>query len=132
MRAFIYNRIKNLPNKPTSLSTLSFYSSAGADNPTKPFLLIAMGTEVPPLGMPAEARTQMIPFTVWVHDEGSSMLRIDDAAVWLKNELPTETGFKVGNISVYHIKWEDTGQDVFDDFFKTNTRPVRFSMMTRR
>lgn len=132
MRAWIFNRINNLPNKPTSAASLSVYGSAGAEQPVAPFALVSMGMEIPPLGMPAESRTQLIPFTVWVHDLGSSMVRIDEVAVWLKNELPTQVGFKVGNMSIFEIKWEDTGGDVFDDHFKTNTRPVRFSMMTRR
>lgn len=132
MRAWLFNRITNLPNKPVSLAALTIYGSAGADQPAKPFLMIQMGVEQAPLGMPAESRTQEIPFTVWVHDTGASMLRIDDACVWLKNNLPMDIGVKVGSMSVYEIKWQDTGQDGYDDFFKTNTRPVRFTMMTRR
>lgn len=132
MRAWIFNRIKALNNKPASANALTYYSSAGASSPVGPFVLISMGTEVPPLGLPAESRTQLVPFTVWVHDSGESMLRIDEIAQWLKAELPTEVGFKVGNLSVYNIKWESTGDDAYDDHFRTNTRPVRFSMMTRR
>lgn len=132
MRAFVITRIKNLPNKPASLAGLTIMSSAAAEDPVEPFMIVSMDVEVTPLGMPDESRTQMVPFTCWVHDRGASMVRIDDAAVWLKNNMPTDMGFKVGNMSVYNIRWASTGGDVYDDHFKSNTRPVRFEMMTRR
>jgi hypothetical protein len=91
-----------------------------------------MGIEQPPLGMPMEARAQSIPFTVWVHDEPGSMLNIDDAAVALKDNLPIADGAVVGGMSVYEVRWSETGEDSYDDHYKTNCRPVRFSMMTRR
>jgi hypothetical protein len=132
MRAWIYNRISGLPNRPASWVGKDIKSSAAADQPVAPFIIISMGLESTPLAMPAESRTQEIPFTAWVHDNGASMLRIDEACVWLKNELPFEDGLKVGNMSIFRLKWELTGEDAFDDHFKTNVRPVRFSMMTRR
>lgn len=131
MRAWIYNRATALPGMPSGFAENAI-SSGAADNPRAPFLIISMGVEQPPIGMPASSRTQQIPFTVWVHDTPGSMLDIDDACVVLKNGLPTRDGFMVGGLSVYEVKWEDTGADAYDDHFKTNCRPVRFRMTTRR
>jgi hypothetical protein len=132
MRAWLYNRINGLANRPASWVGKDIYSSAASDQPQEPFMIISLNTEQPPPSMPASTRTQAIPFTVWVHDRGSSMLRIDDACVWLKNNLPFEDGITVGNMSIYNLVWELTGDDAYDDHFNTNTRPVRFTMMTRR
>jgi hypothetical protein len=73
-----------------------------------------------------------VPFATWVHDTPGSMLKIDDVAIALKNELPTLDGAVIGGLSRYALTWEETGQDAFDDHFGTNTRPVRFRAMTRR
>lgn len=131
MRTWLYNRIKAIGGFPAGMGTR--VSSAGAaENPIKPFMRVAMGVEQPPLGASPEERTQNIPFTVYCHDAPGSFLNIDDAAKLLKENLPTEDGAVVGNMSVYRIKWEETGEDGFDDHFGTIVRPVRFSMMTRR
>jgi hypothetical protein len=136
MRAWVFNRIKALGTIPAAYGTGAgmrvISSGSGLENPAKPFLLVSFGVEGKPLGATPEMRVQQVPFTVWVHDAPGSMLVIDDAAVALKNGLPTEDGLVVGNMSVYNLRWEETGEDVFDDFFHTNTRPVRFSMMTRK
>ena len=134
MRAWVYNRVLNL-GWPTSWANVGgkrVISSGSADQPKKPFLLVSMGVEQPPLGMPASSKTQSIPFTVWVHDEPGSMVRIDDMAMLVKAELPTNVPFKIGNLSVYEVRWVETGDDAYDDHFMTNARPVRFSAMTRR
>ena len=128
MRTWLYNRIKGLAGMPAGIAVIS---SGAADNPVAPFVIVQMGVEEPPLGAIAEERTQQIPFTVWVHDRPGSMISIDDICVALKDGLPVE-GIVVGNMSIYRLKWESTGQDAYDDHYKTNTRPVRFSMMTRR
>lgn len=135
MRTWIFNRIRNLSGIPNAFGVgndMRVISSGAADNPDSPFMIVSMGVEAPPLGATAEMRVQSIPFTVWVHDVPGSMLQIDEAAVALKNGLPTEDGVVAGGMSVYNVKWEDTGQDAYDDHYHTNTRPVRFSMMTRR
>lgn len=132
MRSWLYNRVKNIQNWPTYFSQDRVISSGSADQPVAPFLIISMGVEQPPLGLPASTRTQRIPFTVWVHDKPGSMLKIDDMAVALKDGLPTMDNLMVGGMSVYNLEWVETGADAFDDHFKTNTRPVRFTMMTRR
>jgi hypothetical protein len=135
MRAWIYNRIKGIGAMPAAFgagAAMRVISSGSADNPVKPFMVVQMGVEDPPVNSSAEERTQNIPFTVWVHDAPGSMLNIDDAAVALKNGLPTVDGAVVGGMSVYRVKWEATGEDAYDDHYHTNTRPVRFSMMTRR
>lgn len=132
MRTWLYNRISNLAGLDDAYKN-NVYSTGSADNPgSGKFLMINMGTEAPPLGLPRSARAQDVPFTVWVHDEPGSMVAIDDACVALKDGVPTEDGFMVGAMSVYGVKWEGTGDDSFDDHFGTNCRPVRFSMMTRR
>lgn len=132
MRTWIYNRIKAIAGLPTGVAD-RIISSGAANTPQQyPFLIVSMGVEQPPLGMPQSMRAQSIPFTVWVHDTPGSMLAIDDIAVALKNNLPTEDGAVVGGMSVYEVRWTDTGEDTYDDHFNTNTRPVRFSMMTRR
>lgn len=107
-------------------------SSGSADQPEPPFMLLGMQVEQPFPGMPASAKTGEIPFTVWVHDTPGSMLRIDEACIALQNNLPTEDGFMIGNMSVLRVKWTETGQDSFDDHFKTNCRPVRFAMVTAK
>jgi hypothetical protein len=133
MRTYVYNRIMGLALPSVFGSPARVISSGSSeDNPLKPFLIVQFDIEVKPLGMPASARTSRVPFTVWVHDEPGTMLNIDEAAFILKNDLPTLDGAKVGNMSHYGIEWEEIGQDAFDDHFKTNTRPVRFWMMTRR
>lgn len=133
MRTWVYNRIKGL-SLPSAFGTPPRIISAGTveTSPTKPFLLLSFGVEQPPLGAVAEMRVQNIPFTVWCHDLPGTFLDIDDATYVLKAQLPMVDGVRVGNMSVYNVKWEETGEDAFDDFFKTNTRPIRFSMMTRR
>lgn len=131
MRTWVYNRIKAITGLPAGIID-RIISSGSGDNPASPFMVVQMGTEDTPLGATAEERTQQVPFTVWVHDKPGSMVQIDDVCVLLKNNLPTEDGIKVGNMSVYRLKWESTGEDAYDDHFGTNTRPVRFSMMTRR
>jgi hypothetical protein len=136
MRAWVYNRIKAITSIPTAFGEAAnmriLSSGSGNENPVKPFLLVSFGVEQPPLGSVAEMRVQAIPFTVWVHDAPGSMLNIDDAAVALKNNLPTPDGQRVGGMSLYNLEWVETGEDAYDDFFGTNTRPVRFTMMTRR
>ena len=134
MRAWIYNRIKGLGTIPAAFGSganMRVTSSGSGDQPVKPFLVVQMGNEAPPLGATAEERTQAIPFTVWVHDEPGSMLPIDDACVALKNGLPTEA-VVVGGMSVYEVRWDDTGEDAYDDHYGSNCRPVRFTAMTRR
>lgn len=132
MRTWLYNRIRAIATLPTGVAD-RIISSGSADTPQQhPFLILSMGVEQSALGMPASMRAQQIPFTVWVHDKPGSMLVIDDIAVALKNNLPTADGAVVGGMSVYEVRWTDTGEDTYDDHFKTNTRPVRFSMMTRR
>lgn len=129
MRTWIYNRIKAILGDPTNWSLTS---SGSADNPATPFIVITMGTEQPPPGMPASSRTQQIPFTAWVHDAPGSMVRIDEMAVSLKDGLPTADGAVVGGLSVLGCVWTDTGEDAYDDHYGTNTRPVRFLLTTRR
>ena len=133
MRTWLYNRIANLPGLADEFKAADHILSSGAaDSPGAPFLMITMGSETPPLGLPRSAGAQDVPFTIWVHDEPGSMVRIDDACVALKDGVPSDDGFMVGAMSVYGVKWEGTGDDSFDDHFGTNCRPVRFSMMTRR
>lgn len=129
MRTWIYNRIKAILGDPT---IWSITSSGSADNPAPPFMVVSMGVEQPPLGMPASSRTQQIPFTVWVHDKPGSMVRIDEMAVALKDGLPTDLGAVVGGMSVLGLAWTDIGEDAYDDHYSTNTRPVRFVLTTRR
>jgi hypothetical protein len=135
MRTWIYNRIKAAieaaAGMPANLKD-RIISSGSADNPTPPFIVVSMGVEQPPLGMPASSRTQQIPFTAWVHDKPGSMVAIDDIAKTLKDALPTDSGAVVGNMSVLGCIWTDTGEDAFDDHYNTNTRPVRFMLTTRR
>ncbi len=134
MRTWVYNRIKGLPGIPNEYgvgAAMRVISSGAASSPEKPFLLVQFGVEQPPLEATAEMRVAWIPFTVWVHDKPGSMIHIDDAAVALKKGLPTPDGQKVGNMSLYELRWVETGEDTYDDHFMTNTRPVRFTMMTR-
>lgn len=134
MRTWIYNRIKAIVGIPTSFgvgSAMRVISSGSADQPVKPFLLVQFGVEQPPLGASAEERTQAVPFTVWVHDKPGSMVNIDDAARALKNGIPIAVGVVIGGLSIYEVRWVETGEDTYDDHFMTNTRPVRFSAMTR-
>lgn len=131
MRTWIYNRIKAIATLPGGMKD-RIISSGSADNPTPPFIVVSMGVEQPVPGMPTSSRTQTIPFTVWVHDAPGSMLNIDDAAVQLKNVLPTADGAQAGGMSVFECKWTDTGEDAYDDHYNTNTRPVRFVLTTRR
>lgn len=127
MRTWIYNRVKAI------IATWDVYGAGAADNPqSKPFAVITMDPELPTLGMPAEMRTQDIPFTVWLHDDPGSMLAIDDAAIALKSGMPTTSGAVVGGMSVYECRWEMTGNDAYDDHYNTSSRPVRFSLITRR
>ena len=135
MRTWIYNRIKGLAGIPTAFgvgNAMRLISSGAADDPKAPFMIVSMGVESEFPGATAEMRLARIPFTVWVHDTPGSMLQIDEACVALKNGLPVPNGAVVGGMSVYECRWIETGQDVFDDHFKTNTRPVRFTLVTRR
>lgn len=128
MRTWVFNRVKAI----TSLDDDHVLSSgSGLSTPTGVFAVISMGVESAFPSMPSERKPSIIPFTIWLHAGlDASMLDIDDPAVLLKNGLATEDGFKVGNLSVYRVKWEETGQDAFDDHWGTNCRPVRFSMVT--
>lgn len=135
MRTWLFNRIRGITSIPAAFGsgdTLRLFASGAADNPEKPFMVVTMGIERPPLELPRSARAQAVPFIVYVHDAPGSMLNIDDCAVALKNNLPTEDAAKVGNMSLYSLWWEETGQDGSDDHYGTVVRPVRFSMMTRR
>jgi hypothetical protein len=107
-------------------------SSGAVDNPDPPFMAVSMGTEQTPLGMPAESGTQEIPFDVYVHDRPGSMLKIDQACVALKNNLPTVDGAVAGGMSIHSIRWEDTSADAYDDHYQTNMRRVSFRMYTSR
>jgi hypothetical protein len=128
MRTWIFNRVKAI----TSLDDDHVISSGhGGSTPSGVFAVVSMGVESAWPGLPSERKPSIIPFTIWLHaGTDASMLDIDDPAVLLKNELATEDGFKVGNLSVYRVKWEETGQDAYDDHWGTNCRPVRFSMVT--
>lgn len=133
MRIWLYNRLKNLAGLDAAFKADGHIISTGAaDNPAKPFLLVSMKVESPPLGLPPSAGAQGIPFGIWVHDTPGSMTRIDDACVAIKTGLPTQDGFTTGGMSVYEVRWLSTGQDAYDDHFGTNCREVQFSMMTRR
>lgn len=131
MRVHIYNRVKNIASLPAAFKE-DVVSSGAADNPEAPFLIVSMGVERSPFGLPSYVGAQEVPFTIWVHDKPGSMVAIDDAAVALKVGLPTRDGFMLGGLSVYEIKWVETGDDSYDDHFGTNCRPVRFLAMTRR
>ncbi len=133
MRVWLYNRIKNLAGLHADFKAEGkIISSGSADRPEAPFLVVTMGVEQPPVDMPPEMRTQSIPFTVWVHDTPGSMIKIDDGALALKIGLPTFDAQMVGGLSLYELRWTDTGEDTYDDHFGTNCRPVRFAAMTRR
>lgn len=110
------------------------YTSGGVEDPgpQRPFVMVHMGIEQTPLGMPASSRTLEIPFDVVVHDNPGTMLDIDDACVIVKDSLPAFAPAVVGAMSVYEVKYEETSRDLWDDHFKTNTRRVSFRMMTRR
>lgn len=131
MRTWIYNRIKGIASLPGDIAT-RVISSGAADNPGTPFIAVAMGTEQPVLGMPPSMRVQEIPVDVWIHDEPGSMLVIDDAAVALKDNLPTEDGTVVGNMTILTLRWEETSSDAYDDHFGTNARRVSFRLTTSR
>lgn len=107
-------------------------TSGNANNPTSPFIIVQMGVEQTPLGMPAESRTQEIPVNIWVHDKPGSMVAIDEACVALKDNMPYHDGIKVGGLSILDFWWEDTGEDAYDDHYGTSTRRVTFRAMTRR
>ena len=134
MRNWIVNRVKGLDGIPNAFGEGADRRVIGSGKigmTSKPFLLVSMGVESPPLGSTPEMRAQSVPFTVQVHDEPGSFSNVDDAVIALKNELPTLDGFVIGNLSVYEIRWLDIGQDAYDDYFKTDFRPVRFAAMTR-
>src|SRR5690349_13364838 len=121
MRTWIFNRVKDI----LGLDDDHVISSgAGGSAPDGVFAVVSMGVEAAFPGMPTERKPSIIPWTVWLHAGlDASMLDIDDPAILLKNELPTEDGFKIGNLSVLRLKWEETGQDAFDDHWGTNCRP---------
>ncbi len=134
MRAWVVNRIKAMTTLPAGFKDRVLAPGA-VENPLKPFTLINMNSEQPVFGLPAEARAQSVPFTVWLHDEPGSMVDIDNASIIIKDALPAkieEEGFKIGNLSVYEVRWTGTGDDGYDDHFGTTCRPVRFVAMTRR
>lgn len=127
MRTWIYNRVRAI------LASMDVYSAGSADNPpNRPFAVISMEVEVPFLGMPASARVQEIPFAIWVHDVPGSMLAIDDAAIALKNGVPTHDGVVIGGLSALDVSWAGTGADAHDDFYNTSVRPVRFVAIAKR
>lgn len=128
MRIWVYNRVKAI----TDLDDAHVLSSgSGLSAPSGVFAVVSMGVETAFPGMPSERKPSIIPFTIWLHAGlDASMLDIDDPALALKNELATEVGFMVGGLSVMRVKWEEIGQDAFDDHWGTNCRPVRFSMTT--
>lgn len=131
MRAWIYNRVKACAGLDAEYAG-NVISSGSGDNPQGRFLLIAMNPEQPALGLPAAAQAQGIPFTVYVYaGTDGDMVSVDNACIALKNGIPTEDGVVVGNMSVYQVKWEESGEDGYDDHFNRNVRPVRFSMMTK-
>jgi hypothetical protein len=133
MRTWLYNRITAIDALDAEYKAAGkVIASGAADSPQAPFLVAAMNVEQPFLGMPPSMRANQIPFTIWVHDTPGSMLRIDAACIALKNNIPTQDAFMVGSMSVFEIRWSETGEDAYDDHFKTNCRPVRFSMVTRR
>lgn len=125
MRTWLYNRVRGILGMNTRV-----ISSGAADNPGPPFIVIGMGVEQADLQLPPESKAQSVPFTIWVHDTPGSMLYIDDTALALKNGIPSLDGFKIGGLSVLEVRWIDTGQDGFDDHWKTNCRPVRFTART--
>jgi hypothetical protein len=131
MRSWIYNRIKAIAGMPGGMVDRVISTGSNA-TPDAPFLIVAMGTESSVLGMPAEAGVAEVPFTVWVHDAPGSMLNIDAAAHLLKDNLPGVTPAVVGGVSVYECRWNDTGEDAYDDHYHTNTRPVRFRLVIRK
>lgn len=130
MRTWLVNRIKGL-TLPGNMN-LRVISSGNANNPVPPFILVQMGNEQTPLGMPASSRTQEIPVDVWVHDKPGSMVNIDDACVILKDSLPVHDGLVIGGLSILDFKWEDTSADAYDDHYQTSTRRVSFRAVTRR
>lgn len=133
MRTWLFNRLTNMSQLPASLLVPGkIISSGAADNPASPFMVVSFGVEQPSLGMPTSSKTQVIPWTCWVHDQPGSMLVIDDASIALKNHLPVLDSFMIGGLSVLEVRWTETGEDAFDDHFKTNCRPVRFAATTRR
>lgn len=133
MRTWLHNRLTGMTELPEEFRQAGkIISSGAADNPQPPFLVTSMNVEQPWFGMPRSVGAGTIPFTIWVHDTPGSMLLIDDGAYALKHYLPTEDGFMIGQLSVYQLKWDEIGEDSYDDHFNTNCRPVRFSMVTRR
>ena len=133
MRTWLFNRLTNMSEIPAEFrQTGKIISSGAADAPLAPFLIVSLNVEQPWLGLPRLVGAGTIPFTVWAHDTPGSMLRIDDACIALKHYLPTDDGFMIGQMSVMQLRWDETGEDSYDDHFKTNCRPVRFAMVIRR
>lgn len=130
MRTWLVNRVKGTDLPGTMADRV--ITSGNANNPVPPFIIVQMGNEQTPLGMPAESRTQEIPVDIWVHDKPGSMVAIDDACVALKNSIPIHTGLVVGGLSILDLWWEDTSADAYDDHYATSTRRVSFRAMTRR
>lgn len=138
MRTWLYNRIRYCYGLPTNYAQ-NVITTSGSDptNPvepkpgTKQFLLFAMGVEQPFLGMPAEARAANVPFTVYVYDDPGSMLKIDEACLALKSQIPTRDGVKVGGLSVLSLDWTGTSVDSFDDHYKLPVRSVTFNAVVR-
>lgn len=130
MRSWIYNRVRAIALPDSFGNPPRVISASAADNPDKPFLLIAMGVESRFLGSTKSMRVQSIPFTVYVHDIPGSFLNIDNASKALKDNLPID-GAVVGNMSIFELVWTDTGEDGYDDHYSTNVRPVRFNMVTK-
>jgi len=130
MRAWIVNRVKAITLPGTMAQRV--ITSGNANNPTAPFIVVSMGSEITPLGMPAESRTQEIPVDIWVHDKPGSMTAIDEACVALKDNMPEHNGLVIGGLSLLDFWWEETSADAYDDHYGTNTRRVSFRAMTRR
>lgn len=129
MRTWAWNIVRGMEGLPAGMEG-RVYSSGSADNPVSPFIIVAMGVEIPVLGMPRNSKTAQVPIDVWCHDRAGSMVNIDNACITLKNNLPSLAPVRIGGLFILEIAWEEIGPDQQDDGFQTMTRRCSFRATT--
>lgn len=88
----------------------------------KPFVILQMGTELAALGGSAQRQTALI----YVHNDQGSMASVDALHSVIRSALEADPTTAEGGL--VGIRYEDTGTDLADDFYKTIFRTATYTV----
>lgn len=124
----MYQRIVGIPALAVGSRVYSTGSTGAAgDSPTRPFIMIR--SDIEDSGGVRQDVVHRQDFQVWVHDDQSSMLLIDDVISAVVNRLTTGLPYRDADWWVLDCVLDQISGDLFDDQFNTNCRHADFTIV---